>query len=464
MRQEKSSLLRNKGFQSLLASLLCIVLGLLIGYIVLLIINPAGAGEAIRTIVENFLYYPSAAARLRYLGNTLVKTAPLLMCSLSVLFAYKVGLFNIGAAGQYVIGAGASLYCALGFGLPWYVCLLAAIAAGAVLGAISGLLKAYRNVNEVISCIMLNWISLYLVNALLSQVKETASPYTFTLSSTNPDAILPSLGLGALFSDNQYVTIAIPLTVIVAVGIWVLLEKTKLGYELKACGFNKDAAKYAGISEKRNVVLAMVIAGALSGIGGGLNYLAGAGTGIAVGSELAQQGFLEVRPRQGTFVADYRRKGNLSTLIAIMEYQGGVLGKDEIRSILEVRRALEHLAAQRAIRYASDEALARLGDIVARIAAAQNNAQAAEAAFAFQHELALAGGNSILPLIYYSFKAPVITLWLRFCRMYGIGALCRNTETLYNYLCRRDMDGAERWIDAYLEQAIDGSQQIYEER
>ena len=141
-------------------------------------------------------------------------------------------------------------------------------------------------------------------------------------------------------------------------------------------------------------------------------------------AELAQQGFLEVRPRQGTFVADYRRKGNLSTLIAIMEYQGGVLGKDEIRSILEVRRALEHLAAQ----------------------------------------LALAGGNSILPLIYYSFKAPVITLWLRFCRMYGIGALCRNTETLYNYLCRRDMDGAERWIDAYLEQAIDGSQQIYEER
>ena len=267
MRQEKSSLLRNKGFQSLLASLLCIVLGLLIGYIVLLIINPAGAGEAIRTIVENFLYYPSAAARLRYLGNTLVKTAPLLMCSLSVLFAYKVGLFNIGAAGQYVIGAGASLYCALGFGLPWYVCLLAAIAAGAVLGAISGLLKAYRNVNEVISCIMLNWISLYLVNALLSQVKETASPYTFTLSSTNPDAILPSLGLGALFSDNQYVTIAIPLTVIVAVGIWVLLEKTKLGYELRATGCNKFAAKYCGMKEKRNIILTMAIAGGLAGMG-----------------------------------------------------------------------------------------------------------------------------------------------------------------------------------------------------
>ena len=272
---EKRSLLRNKGFQSLLSSLLCILIGLLVGYIVLLIINPAGAWEAIRTIVENFLYYPSAAARLRYLGNTLVKTAPLLMCSLSVLFAYKVGLFNIGAAGQYVIGAGACLYCALGLGMPWFVCLLAAIAAGAVLGAMSGLLKAYRNVNEVISCIMLNWISLYLVNALLSQVKETASPYTLTLESTNPDALLPSLGLGALFADNKYVTIALPMTILAAVAIWVLLSKTKLGYELRATGCNKFAAKYCGMREKRNIILTMAIAGGLAGMGAATLFLSG---------------------------------------------------------------------------------------------------------------------------------------------------------------------------------------------
>ena len=273
--KQKTPLLRNKGVQSLLASLLCILIGLLIGYVVLLIINPAGAGEAIQTIVKNFFYYPSAAARLRYFGNTLVKTAPLLMCSLSVLFAYKVGLFNIGAAGQYVVGAGASLYCALGLQMPWFICLIAAIAAGALLGAISGALKAYRNVNEVISCIMLNWISLYLVNALLSNVKETASPYTLTLSSTNPGAILPSAGLGALFSNNQYVTIAIPLTVIVAILIWVLLEKTKLGYELKATGFNKFAAQYCGMKEKRNIILTMVIAGGLAGLGAGAFFLTG---------------------------------------------------------------------------------------------------------------------------------------------------------------------------------------------
>ena len=273
--KQNNSILRNKGVQSLLASLLCIFIGLVIGYLVLLVINPAGAWEAILTIIKNFFYYPSGPARMKYFGSTLVKTAPLLMCSLSVLFAYKVGLFNIGAAGQYVVGAGASLYCALGLQMPWFVCLIAGILAGAVLGGISGALKAYRNVNEVTSCIMLNWISLYLVNALLSNVKESASPYTLTLSSTNPGAIIPSLGLGELFSNNQYVTIAIPLTVVVGVLVWVLLEKTKLGYELRATGYNKFAAKYCGMQEKRNIILTMVIAGGLAGFGAGTFFLTG---------------------------------------------------------------------------------------------------------------------------------------------------------------------------------------------
>ena len=277
MKQDRNAptLLQRKGVQSLVASLLCIVIGLLIGFVVLLVINPTGAWEGIKTIVENFLYYPSGAARMKYLGSTLVKTAPLLMCSRAILFAYTVGLFNIGAAGQYVIGAGASLYFALGLGMPWYVCLLAAMAAGALLGGISGALKAYCNVNEVISCIMLNWISLYAVNMVLSTVKEVASPYTLTLSSTNPGAILPSLGLGKLFSNNQYVTIAIPLVVVMSILVWVVLEKTKFGYELKATGFNKYAAKYCGMKEKRNIILTMVIAGGLAGMGAALFFLTG---------------------------------------------------------------------------------------------------------------------------------------------------------------------------------------------
>ena len=277
MKEQKRSLLRNNAVQSLLASLLCILIGLLVGYVVLLLINPAGAGEAITTIVKNFMTYSRRNAQLKYLGSTLVKTAPLLMCSLSILFAYKVGLFNIGAAGQYVVGAGASLYCALAWHMPWYVCLLAAVVAGAALGAISGILKAYCNVNEVISCIMLNWISLYLVNTLLGRVKESASPYTLTLASTNPGAILPALPsfCMAWFNNNQYVTIAIPLAILAAVLIWVLLEKTKLGYELKATGCNKFAAKYCGMQENRNLILTMSIAGALAGLGAAMLFLTG---------------------------------------------------------------------------------------------------------------------------------------------------------------------------------------------
>ena len=273
--RKRTSLLRNNGVQTLLASLLCIVLGLLIGYLALLLINPAGAGEAIMVVIKNFFKYSNPKLQLKYLGNTLVKTAPLLMCSLSVLFAYKVGLFNIGAAGQYVAGAGASLYFALALKMPWYVCLLAALVAGALLGCISGLLKAYCNVNEVISCIMLNWITLYLVNTVLTVVKDPTSPYTFNLAQTNEAAVLPTLGLHTLFSNNRYVTIAIPLAILIAIGIWVLLDKTKLGYELKATGLNKHAAKYSGMKEKSNLIRTMAIAGALAGIGAAMFFLSG---------------------------------------------------------------------------------------------------------------------------------------------------------------------------------------------
>ena len=115
----KKNLLKNSGVQSLLAALICVILGLFIGYVVLLFINPAGAGEAIITVVKNFLTYSRPATQVKYLGNTLVKTAPLLMCALAILFAYKVGLFNIGTAGQYCAGAGLALFAALAWNLPW---------------------------------------------------------------------------------------------------------------------------------------------------------------------------------------------------------------------------------------------------------------------------------------------------------------------------------------------------------
>ena len=274
MKQNKN-ILKNPGVQSLLTSLLCILLGLFIGYLVLLLINPTGAWGAITNVMKNFLTYSSAKAQLKYLGNTLVRTAPLLMCSLSVLFVYKVGLFNIGAAGQYVAGACACLYAALYLHWHWLPCMLLAIAAGALLGVISGLLKSSFNVSEVISGIMLNWIALYITNMLLTNVKEATSPYTYQLKAEGPQAILPQISLSKLLSGNQYVTIAIPIAIVCAVVIWVVLSKTLFAYELKATGNNPNAAKYCGMAEKRNIILTLAIGGALAGLGASLLYQTG---------------------------------------------------------------------------------------------------------------------------------------------------------------------------------------------
>jgi len=259
--------------QSLIASLICIILGVFLGYVVLLCINSKGAFDAIVAVLKNFMTYSKAKLQLKNFGGTLVKTAPLLMCALSVLFAYKAGLFNIGAAGQYCVGICACLYAALAWGWSWLPCMLFAMVCAAAWGSLPGILMAYCNVNVVISGIMLNWISLYMTNVILTNVKESTSPYTFHLSSNAPQAILPTLGLEKLFAGNTKVTIAIPLSIIMAIIVYVVLEKTRFGYELKATGSNKNAAKYCGMAEKRNIILTISLAGALAGMGAAMLYL-----------------------------------------------------------------------------------------------------------------------------------------------------------------------------------------------
>ncbi len=277
--KQKNSLLRNNGFQTFTTSIFCILLGLIVGYLALLIINAEGAWDAIVDVIKNFFKYPTSEARMKYFGSTLAKTAPLIFCSLSVLFAYKVGLFNIGAAGQYCLGMGVALRLALESAInpevkiPWIVCLLCGVLAGGLSGAICGVLKAFCNVNVVISGIMLNWITLYGMNMLLKPVMNPAGKDTFRLVSKAKQAVLPTLGLDKLFSENQYVTIAIPCAVIVAIIVWIVLDKTKLGYELKATGNNPNAAKYCGMKENRNVILTTVIAGSLAAMGGAMYYL-----------------------------------------------------------------------------------------------------------------------------------------------------------------------------------------------
>ena len=160
-------------------------------------------------------------------------------------------------------------------------------------------------------------------------------------------------------------------------------------------------------------------------------------------TDLARQGFLEVRPRQGTYVADYRRNGNMDTLMAIMHYNGGVLAREEIRSILEVRQGLEHMTVSRAIACASDEEIRGLEPCLTALEDPRcTPAQAAETAFAFHHGMTLIGGNHILPLIYSSFKVPCIALWIRFCRKFGVAELRMNMQELHRRMLNRDKEGA----------------------
>lgn len=260
-----------------LAALLCIVIGMLCGLVVLFVINAEHAwGDGfIRILKGGFYDFPYGV------GKTLTSAAPLIMTGLSVAFAFKTGLFNIGAAGQYTLGAFGGLYCALVLHLPWYLCLLAATLFGAVWGAIPGIFKAYLNINEVITSIMFNWIGLYLVNEIIyargtGVMYDARGTRTWKLADNAPAALIPSCGMSELFHTNN-TTIAIFLAIAMAIVIWVVLDKTTFGYELKAVGLNKNAARYAGINEKKNIILSMTIAGALAGFGAGLFYLSGGG-------------------------------------------------------------------------------------------------------------------------------------------------------------------------------------------
>ncbi len=256
------------------ASLICIVIGLLVGFLILLCINSENALDGFGRILQGGFYL-----KPKGIGNVLSQAAPLIMTGLSVAFAFKTGLFNIGAAGQYTLGALGALYFGLVVKAPWYICLLAAMVFGAVWGAIPGIFKAYFNVNEVITSIMFNWIGLYAVNDLiykgaLGNMYDLKTAKTYSLRAASPGSAIPDLGLNGLFKTKS-TTIAIFIAILIAVLVYIIINKTTFGYELKACGHNREAAKYAGINEKRNIVLSMTIAGALSGIGAGLYYLSG---------------------------------------------------------------------------------------------------------------------------------------------------------------------------------------------
>lgn len=178
-------------------------------------------------------------------------------------------------------------------------------------------------------------------------------------------------------------------------------------------------------------------------------------------SDLERMGFLIVKPRSGTYIADYRRKGTLETLNAIMKYNGGRIRNDEIRSIFEVRIALDTLAVQLCVEHISDEDVNILFEKVERIRTAVDISEAIQAAFEFQHEFALMSGNTLIPLIFQSFKTPVFTMWERFCNLYGIQALYESNYKTWDYIRNRDTKGAIEWIQCSMGECISGDREIY---
>ena len=275
--KQKKPLAENGMLIAILSSVLSIIVGLVFGAILLLILNPAKAGIGISAMLT------TGISSLDQFGKVLYQSAPLMLCGLSVGFAFKTGLFNIGASGQYTMGAFFALVGAIQFQLPWFLCLLMACIGGAIWGIFPGLFKALFNVNEVITSIMFNWICMFLVNLLFANMPTmlasawgaSNSDRSAALSKANPGAIIPKAGLDKLFGNSSWINISFFIAILVAILVWFILNKTTFGYELKACGLNKDASIYAGINANRNIVLSMIIAGALSGLGGGLYYLAG---------------------------------------------------------------------------------------------------------------------------------------------------------------------------------------------
>ena len=275
MKKDTARTLWNDGTKTVVASLLSILMGVIFGGVLLFVVALclkmplSSAWEGFRIVLGGVFNtgrnYDAGSAltfgiNARLIGDMLFRATPLIMTGLSVALAYKTGLFNIGAPGQYLMGTAMSIIVALAIDtsvvpafLVWILAFLAAIAAGALWGCIPGLFKAYLNVNEVITSIMTNWIAANLVTLLFDGSR-----------------FINNVDFGGGNANAGFL-----IAIVFAAAAYIVINKTTFGYELRACGSNKNAARYAGMNEKRNIVLSMAIAGGLSAAGAALYFLQG---------------------------------------------------------------------------------------------------------------------------------------------------------------------------------------------
>ena len=287
------------GAKSVVSALISILIGMAVGSLIIIIvgltkdgISTKGIWDGIRLVFMGILSTGREGAELSFgfnpvnVGNMLFRATPLIMTGLSVAVAFKTGLFNIGAPGQYLMGIAGTLSVGLTLGnsgcpaaLAWTAAFLTGVLLGALWGAIPGIFKAFLNINEVITCIMTNWISANLVtwwfdsHEIFKNAAE-GGKIGYIIPLKNVGVVTPKMGMDVLFPGSQ-ANGGFWIACIIAVAVYIMMTKTTLGYELTACGSNRHAAKYAGINDKKNIILSMMIAGGLASAGACLYYLAG---------------------------------------------------------------------------------------------------------------------------------------------------------------------------------------------
>lgn len=278
---------KSRDYSGLASSVIAILVGLVFGFLVLLVANPVNALKGFKALVVGGFYNG-----LKSFGDVFYYAVPIILTGVGVAFAFKASIFNIGGPGQFLSGAFFGLYVAIRWDLPgalgWIVPLLASALGGAVWALVPAVLHAYRKVNIVIATIMMNYAGLYLDNYL---IKKTIYDSLRNQSMPVPAAHrLPAAGLNKLF-PGSVVNCGILIAIVVAIGIYLLLEKTTFGFEIKATGKNREASKNAGINARRNIMFAMLISGALCGLGGALMYLSSSGKYVQVVDVTQPEGF-----------------------------------------------------------------------------------------------------------------------------------------------------------------------------
>jgi ABC-type uncharacterized transport system permease subunit len=267
-----------QGGQALIVPLLAIFTAFFIGAIVIAL--AAGQGtpllERITTAARGYAaLIDGAFLKPQALTNTLVSSTPLILTGLSVAVGFRAGLFNIGAEGQYLIGAVFGVAVGYLLKLPpvlhSIVAMIAGMIGGGIWGAIPGILKARLGAHEVINTIMMNFIAIQLTDWLVNNpMKDPSGPSVIRTPFIYDSARIPQLRelFPTLINPADRLHLGFFIAILVAIFIWWLLWKTTIGFELRTSGSNPDAAEYAGISSSWNIILAMVISGALAGLAG----------------------------------------------------------------------------------------------------------------------------------------------------------------------------------------------------